>query len=194
MRGTSIVAAGVAALVLFASAATADERGIADGDTAHGPLDIARVSHGHAFDDERRAVLVHTIEMHGSWSAREDLRGNEIIVYFDVDTDRGYRDYSGVTERRIDIFFSNGQLRANLVNNLGDPPKLIARLDVAKRDARTVQVEVRPDQLKRRGTLKRYWWGVQSLYSRRGHAECPNRQACSDQAPNRPAGYVRHGV
>lgn len=192
MRGRAFLASIMASVILLGSAA-ADTGSDIDPPTTDGPLDLVGVSHGHNPSGD---YLVHKITTKSFWSSNtlqsDGQASRHIRVPFDVDKGRGYDGYAGVTERTVLISFRNGELRAKLYNNLGDPPKHLANLRVWRPNQRTVAFRIRPRQLKR--NLDHYWWGVESYYSSGDSFECPPDDACFDRAPNKKEGYLRHDL
>lgn len=162
-------------------AAGADGERRRDGNDARGPLDIARISHGH-----RDGRLVHTIRLRRPWPAQELRHRGFAHVYFEL---RGHP--GNPPERTLQIVYEKGGLVARMYNSLGDPPKHIGRVALRRPDRRTVRV-LFPPKLLRRG-VQRYKWNAVTFVEG-GHDLCRRRGGCVDWAPNTRRGfrYVEH--
>jgi hypothetical protein len=163
------------------------------GGDAKGRLDIADVIYSHRkWGGERR--FSHLVSMWRSWKPRMLDRPHRVIhLFFDTRQGVGYEDYSFVTERRVEIFFRRGRLRAALYNHLGDPPRRIANVRVRRSGSRGVFVVI-PRRLLKRGRLRYYEWAFMSVFSRKGHRLCPLRDPCVDRTGRRRSDYFRHDL
>lgn len=166
----------------FVPAARADRARLRDGNDARGPLDIARISHGH-----RGNRLVHTIRLRGPWPAKKLRHRGFAHVYFEL---RGHP--GNPPERTVQIVYERGELVARMYNSLGDPPRHVRRVALRRPDRRTVRV-LFPAKLLRRG-LQRYKWNTVTFVES-GHDLCRRRSGCVDWGPDlrrRGFRYVEH--
>lgn len=175
--------------------AGADMRTVTDDNDTKGRLDIISASHDHRATEAGKQFLVHRIEMHDPWRSRLLTNNRRQAVYvqilFDTRQDVGYDDYSGVTEREVIVMYRRKKLRAILYNHLGDPPKRLARLPIQRTGENGFEILITKRQLKK-GELSYYEWGVQTVFSKKGHEHCPPRKTCFDQAPDKK--YQRHNL
>lgn len=164
----------------------ADKERRRDGNDARGPLDIARISHGHRTTSDGRDLLVHSIRLHEAWPVKKLRHRGFANVYFEL---RGHP--GNPPERTLQIEYSKGRLVAHMYDSLGDPPRLVRRVRVRRPDWRSVRV-VFPKSLLRKG-LERYKWNVVTFVEG-GHELCSRRGGCTDWAPDlsRRLRYVRH--
>jgi hypothetical protein len=179
-----VVTAVIAALL--APPAHADGRRFADGNKARGPLDIARISHGHRLGP-KGGQLVHTVRFHRAWPVEKLRRQGFVHLDFDLRGNAG-----GPQERSIWIVYRKGKLVATMYATLGDPPKRLARVALWRPDWRTVRVAF-PKTLLRKRPPQRYEWAALSFVDGR-HDLCPRRRrGCFDYAPNPDRRrYVKH--
>ena len=184
----SIVAVAIA-LSLCAPASADYGRLMDPAGDVQGGLDIADLIFSHRNSSGEKKVS-HLVSMHRSWKPSMLHRRNRVIhLLFDTVQDAGYENYSFVTERRIEIFFARGKLRAKMYNNLGDPPKFITNVRVRRSGSKGVYVVVPLRDLSRR-RLSYYEWAFMTVFSRRGHQECPLTGPCVDKVGK----YIRHDL
>lgn len=162
-------------------AAGADGKRRRDGNDARGPLDIARVAHGH-----RGERLAHTIRLRRAWPVKKLRHRGFAHIYFEL---RGHP--GNPPERTLQIVYERGQLVARMYNSLGDPPRHIRRVALRRPDRRTVRV-LFPKKLVRKG-VHRYKWNAVTFVEG-GHDLCRRRAGCTDWAPDLRRGfrYVKH--
>lgn len=174
-------------VALVGAPARADQRRFPDGNVARGPLDIARIAHGHRMGPNGVRQLVHTVRLYRAWPVKK-LR-HRGFVHLDFDR-RGHPD--GPQERSVWIVYRRGRLVATMYNTLGDPPKRLARVALWRPDWRTVRIAF-PKTLLRKRPLDRYKWSALSFVEGR-HELCPERDGCFDHAPNlaNRRRYVKH--
>lgn len=187
MRSRSSVLV-IAALLAIGSptGAVADRARVRDGNDARGPLDVARIAHGHRVGPKGVRQLVHTIRFRRAWPVKKLRHRGFVHLDFDL---RGHRD--SPQERSIWITYRKGRLIATMYATLGDPPKRLARVALWRPDWRTVRVAFPSSLLRKR--LERYKWNALSFVEGR-HDLCSRRDGCADWAPN-PGGrsrFVRH--
>jgi hypothetical protein len=134
-----------------------------------GPLlDITSVSHGH-----RRTSVVHRLSTARAWKSSifSATRGGQASFYFDTDGDAAF-------ERRIDVYFQRGKLRAVLRNASG---RTVARIAATHPDRRTVEVSFRRSLLP---GAHIEWFAFAGIQCKRKF------NACGDRSPgNRMIGH-----
>jgi hypothetical protein len=124
-----------------------------------GPLlDITSVSHGHA-----RSTLVHRLSTARAWknSLLSAARGGQISFFFDTDSDAAF-------ERRIDVYFAGGKLRAVMRNGSG---RAVARPTPTRPSTKTVQVSFPRSLL--RGHVE--WFAFAGIHCKRKFDLCGDR-------------------
>lgn len=183
MRGRSLklVLVSISLLLAFVPSASADYGMALDpqGDTA-GRLDVDTIIFSHRRLNGQRGVS-HLVTTHRSWKPRMLRRPHRVIhLLFDTRDDVGYQRYSMVTERRVEIFFRRGRLRALLLNNLGDPPKKIANVRVRRSGSNGAYVVI-PLKLLSKQRLRNYEWAFMTRFAKRGHPRCPLSDPCFDK-------------
>ncbi len=188
MRQLTIICA---VLVLAASVvpAEADTRRRSDGNDTRGPLDIARIEHGHRVNAKGARQLTHTVRTYGEWRSRLLRRRAFIHLFFQLKGHPGNPE-----ERAVWITYEDGRLQAEMYNTLGDPPKFLAKVSVWRPDERTVKIAFRKRLLRRR-SFDHYGWTTLS-YIEQSHRFCDRRGGCGDFAPNMRGGkrYLRHDL
>jgi hypothetical protein len=178
---------------MLAVPALGDSGRFTDKNDVHGRLDIKSVTFTHARHHHDR--LIHRITLYKNWKSSLLKRGDrEIHVLFDSDPNKGYEDYSFATERRVEIFFAGGDLHARLFNNLGDPPKKLAPLNVWRSGGDQVSFSIKKKQLSHRKNFDHYRWAVLTQYGRRGRDDCSRKKPCFDYSPPRHHRYYRHDL
>jgi hypothetical protein len=188
-----VVVLSIALVLVLATPALGDSGHFTDKDDVHGRLDIKNVSFTHAAHHHDR--LIHRIALYKNWRSSLLKRGDrEIHVLFDSDPNKGYEAYSFATERRVEIFFANGELHARLFNNLGDPPKKLAPLNVWRSGGNEVSFSIKKRQLNHRKSFDHYKWAVLTQYGRRQDTECSRKKPCFDYSPARNHSYYRHDL
>ena len=169
----------VVAVATFATPAAADMTSMADPSDTRGPLDIKRISHGHATRD----VLWHKLVMYRRWGAK-DLTGDEIVFHISTDGEDRY------DEVRASVGVEEGRLAVRIYEftegsdyGIAGPSK---RIRFKRPDHRTIKVFFNESWVKGRS----YAWSVSSQYRDRGSAHCSNH--CFDYAPGRNPNRLRH--
>ncbi len=160
-------------ILLVPLAVSANERRLSDGNDTRGPLDIKRMSHGHAGDGK----LWHKVVMHGRWGVR-DLRGTDEIR-FHITKDREDR----FDEVHASVAVKDGELRAWIFPYTeGSDYAAVGpstRIRLVRPDARSVKIVFDESWVQNR--RDRYAWSVGSDYRDRDSAHC--RRSCFDYAP-----------
>ena len=157
----------------------ADTRGSSDPDDVRGPLDIKRISHGHASGD----VLWHKVVMHRRWGARH-LEGDEIRIDISTDGEARY------DEVRVSVAVEDGKLAARIYeftegSDYGIPGPS-QRIRFTRPDRRGIKVFFNESWVNGRS----YGWSVSTQYRERDSESCSN--GCSDYAPGRNPNRVEH--
>ena len=168
----------VLVVLALAGPSYANTMGASDPNDIRGPLDVKRISHGHASND----VLWHKVVMHRRWGARH-LEGDEIRI--DISTDREAR----YDEFRVSVAVEDGKLAARIYEftegsdyGIPGPSK---RIRFTRPDRRTIKVFFNESWVN--GS---YGWSVSTQYRERGSASCSN--GCVDYAPGRNPDRLEH--
>ena len=165
----------IAAIALAVAPANADSRRKTDGqDETKSLLDIKSVKHSH--DGNK---LVHKVTTYGSWKS-SDLKDRSIYISIDLPDSGGLSNFF-----YIFVAYKNGDLRAKLYNNSGDPPRFVTNVTVGRPNNKSVRVKFTKNDFEE-GDFSRYEWGVATNDQR--SSGCNN--GCYDNAPN--SGFITH--
>ncbi len=188
MRGrvAILLLAVVVSSVGAVPAARADRTRFADGNDAPGPLDIARISHGHRTTSNGVHRLVHTVRLGRAWPVQKLKKRGFLLLYFEL---RGHR--GDPPERTLQVEYEKGKLVARMYDTLADPSDHLARVPFRQPDRRTLRFSF-PKSLLREG-LRRYKWNAVTAVERRAKA-CGRVGGCVDWAPDSAdkIEYVKH--
>lgn len=130
---------------------------MSDGNDVSGPLDIKRVTQGHA-----GSSVTHTLTTFAPFAS--SLLRQPYGITFQFDTNRSARSF----ERFVFVFWANGRLRAAVTTRTS----FVASARVSRPNSRTVKVTVHKNYLEDRG----YRWLAATFFpGGRGFDVAPNR-------------------
>ena len=164
----------VIAVALVANPAVGDTDTYNDGqDTRKSALDIKEVRHSHDGNH-----LVHRVKTYDEWQSN-DLKNRAIYITFDLPDSGGFINFFYVY-----IAYKNGDLKAKLYDNSGDPPRFVDNVTVRRPNDKAVEVEFKKCKLD--SNLERYQWTAHT----NDEASSGCGAGCNDFEPNN--GSITH--
>lgn len=182
-RGRSLSLLTMVTLTLLVPVSVADEHRVRDGADAHGPLDLARVKHGHRTTPAGVRRLLHIVRLDERWPVEKLRHQGYVHLFFDLPGRPDWRE-----ERAVWVTYDNGRLRAELVNFAADPPFVMREVRLRRPDGRTLRISFRRSALRRRPFVRYDWYVISNIEQR--HPLCGGRDDCHDRAPD--GRQIRH--
>ena len=164
------------ALSLGVPSAEATTKRVIDADDTQGPLDVARVEHGHG---RTSRVLQHRVIMHDPWRSRALRRPRSIIhIWFSIDDENRFG------ERRAVIDYRRGRLTGcfQIYEEEGDGATVgpCEKIPVWRTGSRGIVVAVGRARLTDK---RRYRWSAETFFFRNGSGACSTNE-CEDDVPD----------
>ena len=170
--------------VVVGHPASADVARRSDPADVRGPLDVARISHGHTSNGK----LWHKVVMQGTWGKKALGGSDEIRFYFTNDVEDRY------DEVHASVDVKDGRMRAWIFpytegsDYAGVGPS--TRIRLVRPDRRSVKIVFDASWMKNR--RNRYAWSVGSEFSDADSTHC--RATCYDYAPGRNPDRLVHDL